>query len=198
MSSYVTRSLHITSCQPAVLRKCQLPPLPLVSALAFCHSVPTARRRSDNVLTSALVYLFQAFTVFFFPFPSVLPPISLFIPLNHTCFSPLLTSSLPLFPLFLSLPAFAFVSEWERAVPRAPLVVSYRVGHVETLPRPPHPPRIWRLGWHHVTLLCTSAAKLHHRYTTHEGKILTASYLKPVTTVDLTAEVIDVDLQVQV
>lgn len=63
MFSDVTRSLHFTSCQPAVLRKCQLLPLPLVSALAFCRSAPTARRLSDNVLTSVLDCLFQAFTV---------------------------------------------------------------------------------------------------------------------------------------
>lgn len=35
--SPVTWSLHITSCQTAELRKCQLPLFPLVSTLAFCH-----------------------------------------------------------------------------------------------------------------------------------------------------------------
>lgn len=171
MCSYVTWSLHITSCQQAVLRKCQLPPLPLVSALALCRSAPTARRLAENVLTSVLVCLFQMFTVshteIFCPVSFFVPLyLSLFIPLNLKPFSPLLLSHLPLFSF--SLPAFAFVGERERAVPRPPLVVPHRVGHVETLPRPLHPPRVWRLCWHHITLLCTSAAKLHHhRYTTH-------------------------------
>lgn len=105
-------------------------------------------------------------------FSVLCPFLSLFI--SPTSFIWILNLSLsccyPVSPSFLSffLPAFAFVGERERAVPRPPLVVPHRVRHVETLPRPPHPPRVWRLCWHHITLLCTSAAKLHHhRYTTH-------------------------------
>lgn len=100
--------MHITSCQPAVLRKCQPLPLPLVSALAFCHSAPTARRPSDNVLTPVLVCLFQMFTVscavsLSFPILSFTIYLSLFHPFNHKYFSPSLICCLP---LFLPLPPF--------------------------------------------------------------------------------------------
>lgn len=53
--------------------------------------------------------------------------------------------SVVFFFTLLSRSAFALVSERERAVPRPPPVVPHRVGHAETLPRPPHPPGVGRL-----------------------------------------------------
>lgn len=56
------------SCQPAVLRKCQLPLLPLVSALAFC----LPKSSSDKALTSILASMFLVSSVSVFLFSSVL------------------------------------------------------------------------------------------------------------------------------
>lgn len=125
-----------------------------------CGILLSARRLSDNVLTSVLACLFQMFTVSH----------SAILCLSVLCLFLSLPSMSPSFPWLLSLPlslaASAFVSEWERPVPRPPLMVPHRVGHVETLPRPPHPPWIRRLRWHHITLLRTGSAKLQYRYTT--------------------------------
>lgn len=149
--SYVTWALNITSCQPAVLRKCQEAASSSgVSVMSWPLSWSV---RIQFIVSHCNCSLCCSPSFSFFPYPLFYHLPFLY---SFEC------------QLFLShsvcLPAFALVGKWEWAVPRPPLVVPHSVGHVETLPRPPYPPRVWGLRGHHPTLLRTSPAKLHHRY----------------------------------
>lgn len=107
-----------------------------------------------------------------------------FLPMPVSFFLSSIVSLIYTLPFSAPFAASASVGERERPVPRPPLVVPHRVRHAQALPCTPHPPRVWRLCWHHTTLLCPSAAKLQCRYesmsvTVLFGRVLASPSLLP-------------------